>query len=129
LDPAAVEARFVELVRNSPVDEQPGLLVALGEPLGGLDPEEMSYFNTRGLLTAEAAKAVRARGVALLREVQERWPDSGAGQGAATVLFRVENLAVGKPAPDFEAVDIDGEAFKLSDFKGKVTVVDFWGFW
>jgi len=26
-------------------------------------------------------------------------------------------------------LDADGKAFKLSDYKGKVTVVDFWGFW
>jgi peroxiredoxin len=32
-------------------------------------------------------------------------------------------------APDFESVDQDGVAFKLSDYRGKVIVVDFWGFW
>ena len=31
--------------------------------------------------------------------------------------------------PDFDAVDVDGNAFKLSDYRGKVTVIDFWGFW
>ena len=37
--------------------------------------------------------------------------------------------AVGRMAPDFDAVDVDGNAFKLSDYRGKVTVIDFWGFW
>ena len=36
---------------------------------------------------------------------------------------------VDEPAPDFEAVDQDGVKFKLSDYRGKVTVVDFWGEW
>ena len=30
--------------------------------------------------------------------------------------------------PDFEATDVDGHAFHLSDYEGKVTVIDFWGF-
>ena len=38
-------------------------------------------------------------------------------------------LAVGKLAPDFEAKDADGVAFKLSDYRGKVVVLDFWGYW
>jgi cytochrome oxidase Cu insertion factor (SCO1/SenC/PrrC family) len=32
-------------------------------------------------------------------------------------------------APDFEAVDENGVKFKLSDYRGKVVVLDFWGFW
>ena len=41
----------------------------------------------------------------------------------------IRSLVVGKPVPDFETVDPDGNAFKLSDYRGKVTVIDFWGFW
>jgi len=35
----------------------------------------------------------------------------------------------GRPAPDFEAVDLDGKAFKLSDYRGKVVLIDFWATW
>ncbi len=38
-------------------------------------------------------------------------------------------LAIGKQAPDFTAKDADGVAFKLSDYRGKVVVLDFWGYW
>ena len=34
-----------------------------------------------------------------------------------------------KPAPDFTLKDINGKDVKLSDFKGKVVVVDFWATW
>lgn len=44
-------------------------------------------------------------------------------------LFELDFLQVGKTAPDFEATDEKGVKFKLSDFRGKVTVIDFWGFW
>ena len=40
-----------------------------------------------------------------------------------------ETLAVGKAAPDIEAEDLDGVNFKLSDYRGKVVVIDFWGDW
>ena len=38
-------------------------------------------------------------------------------------------LQVGFRAPDFEAVDLEGKRFKLSDYRGKVVALDFWGFW
>jgi hypothetical protein len=44
-------------------------------------------------------------------------------------LFELDFLQIGKTAPDFEATDEKGVKFKLSDFRGKVTVVDFWGYW
>jgi AhpC/TSA family len=42
---------------------------------------------------------------------------------------RVEGLAVGNLAPDIENEDLDGETFKLSDYRGKVVMLDFWGNW
>ena len=32
-------------------------------------------------------------------------------------------------APDFDAKTIDGHEFKLSDYRGKVVLLDFYGFW
>lgn len=42
----------------------------------------------------------------------------------AALRFRV-----GKVAPDIEGPDTDGVEFKLSDYRGKIVVVDFWGDW
>jgi hypothetical protein len=44
-------------------------------------------------------------------------------------LFVIENLKIGKVAPDIEGEDIDGVAFKLSEYRGKIVVLDFWGDW
>jgi hypothetical protein len=41
-------------------------------------------------------------------------------------LFEFRHLLVGKQAPDIEGVDQDGQRFKLSDYKGKVVLLDFW---
>ena len=36
---------------------------------------------------------------------------------------------VGKPAPPTRGTDADGVAFQLSDYRGKVVMLDFWGDW
>ena len=38
-------------------------------------------------------------------------------------------LEVGNLAPEIIGEDIDGKKFKLSDYRGKVVVLDFWGDW
>ncbi|MFM2082844.1 MAG: hypothetical protein RL380_1535 [Verrucomicrobiota bacterium] len=35
---------------------------------------------------------------------------------------------IGKPAPDFTAKDVDGKTVKLSDFKGKIVVLESYNF-
>ncbi len=37
--------------------------------------------------------------------------------------------AVGTMAPDITGPDTDGVEFKLSDYRGKVVMIDFWGNW
>ena len=51
------------------------------------------------------------------------------GKQAGSALFEIRNLVVGKPAPEIEGVDLDGVAFKLSDYHGKIVLLDFWGNW
>jgi len=47
----------------------------------------------------------------------------------AAPTFEKENLQLGMTAPDIVGEDVDGVAFKLSDYRGKVVVLDYWGFW
>ena len=44
-------------------------------------------------------------------------------------LYVLRNLSVGNAAPEIEGEDTDGKKFKLSDYKGKVVMLDFWGHW
>jgi thiol-disulfide isomerase/thioredoxin len=54
---------------------------------------------------------------------------AGAVAAALAGLKNLPNLAVGKTAPDIAGEDLDGKPFKLSDYKGKVVLVDFWASW
>jgi hypothetical protein len=48
---------------------------------------------------------------------------------AKGALFEMRHLSIGKPAPEITGEDTDGKKFKLSDYKGKVVLLDFWGNW
>jgi len=43
--------------------------------------------------------------------------------------FQKNRLQIGMEVPDIVGEDLDGIPFKLSDYRGKVVVIDFWGDW
>ena len=51
------------------------------------------------------------------------------GEAARANLHEIRDLAIGKVAPEIEGEDVDGKRFKLSEYRGKVVVLDFWGDW
>jgi hypothetical protein len=48
---------------------------------------------------------------------------------ARAELFELRFLVRGKPAPEIEGEDADSKPFKLSDYRGKVVLLGFWGNW
>jgi thiol-disulfide isomerase/thioredoxin len=50
----------------------------------------------------------------------------------ATLLVALSSLVLGqgeKPAPELELKDVKGRALRLSDYKGKVVLLNFWATW
>jgi hypothetical protein len=75
-----------------------------------------------------------AEAEALFERVAKEFADVKSYQGtladaAKGELFEIRFLAIGKVAPDIEGEDIDGKSLKLSDYRGKVVLLDFWGNW
>lgn len=66
---------------------------------------------------------------ALLERLLRDYKDTSYAKRAEGAMFVAKNLGIGQVAPDFEGTDENGEKFKLSDYRGKVVVLDFWGFW
>jgi hypothetical protein len=44
-------------------------------------------------------------------------------------LADIKNTPIGKVTPEIEGEDVDGKTFKISDYRGKVVLLDFWGHW
>jgi AhpC/TSA family len=71
----------------------------------------------------------------LFERVSEKYGDvkhprrGTLGEVARAQLFEDRHLVIGKVAPEISGEDQDGKQFKLSDYRGKVVVLDFWGNW
>jgi hypothetical protein len=67
--------------------------------------------------------------IAVFRRLGKEHAGTAAAARAEGYLYEIEHLQIGMVAPDFDAVDEKGVAWKLSDYRGKVVVIDFWGIW
>lgn len=87
-------------------------------------------------LAARPVDDLTGEAEALYRRVARDHPTlphgrTGAGLGAVAEgrAYRLRNLAVGRPAPEIEGVDVDGKPLRLSDHRGEVVVLTFSGIW
>jgi transposase InsO family protein len=59
-------------------------------------------------------------------------PDSENGEATTSEAVATNakiGFEVGNQAPEIIGEDVDGKKFKLSDYRGKVVLLDFWGDW
>ena len=68
--------------------------------------------------------------------VDARWQSFAEGnpfpeytEALQTEMNKLSTLAPGQPAPDFTLKDLNGQPVSLSQFKGKVVLLDFWASW
>jgi hypothetical protein len=92
---------------------------------------QQEFDRIRGLDRASAEKDVIALYEKVLREYAdvEGYRDDKLGDTAKNAMFEMQNLVVGKVAPEITGEDIDGVALTLSEHRGKVVLLDFWGHW
>jgi peroxiredoxin len=57
----------------------------------------------------------------------ELYPGHSILEYAKTEAYEMRHLAVGKKAPEIVGEDLDGKPMKLSDYRGKVVVLEFGG--
>ncbi|MGQ0614056.1 MAG: peroxiredoxin family protein [Planctomycetaceae bacterium] len=85
-----------------------------------------------GILLKESE---RPGALAALRKAQSEYADlplwlgRTVGEKAAGEIFELERLQVGLTAPEIEGTDQDGAPLRLSEYRGKVVFLDFWGDW
>jgi hypothetical protein len=117
--PAVAKSLRRMLEKSTQKDLKGQLSVLVAESLRG--EYEAAYRKNE----KEKAAKLATEAEALLTRAKE----FGVGQQAEDALFLLKNLSVGKVAPDIEGQDLDGKKFKLSEYRGKVVVLDFWAFW
>lgn len=116
-EPAAAALRTI-LAKNTDKSVQANGLAELAL-LVGLDES----FGAAGKAEAETLLARIEKDYA-----QDDFIGMKGAEFAAGARHEITHLCVGQVAPDFEVTDQDGVRFKLSDYRGRVVLLDFWGF-
>jgi cytochrome oxidase Cu insertion factor (SCO1/SenC/PrrC family) len=73
------------------------------------------------LFMSDSKKVAPAQGP-VAQANQPRAQNNPSGQPSS-------GLKINEKAPNIIGEDVDGKEFKLSDYHGKVVMLDFWGFW
>lgn len=120
-------ARYLEMAVDA---SQRNLVKIALEGERSMRPESLAALNhlqERGLDNVAAeSEALFERVIkdyADVRLEHSRLPE--AGTFAKRQLFKLRNLSIGKQALELEGTDVSGAALKLSDYRGKVVVLDF----
>jgi hypothetical protein len=112
-------ARSLRKASSSEVAEQATRLGAdYVKELLDSDPEKISQ------LAEKYCEQTVARFADIKRSDNKTLGDSARG-----ALFELRYLSTGKIAPEIVGEDVEGSKFKLSDYRGKVVLLDFWGHW
>ena len=62
-------------------------------------------------------------------DIKSKFPDNESIQAFATYMIKLKALSINSEAPNFELPTPDRKLIKLSDFKGKYVLLDFWASW
>ena len=87
-----------------------------------------ALFHQHKLLRRSKSEDNRARSGAVMDKLLGDFPNTSWAEKARTMRLS-EQTQVGAMAPDFEGKTIDGQGFRLSDYRGKVVLLNFFGFW
>lgn len=68
-------------------------------------------------------------GIGLALTACNAWNGSPTKTEATVSRTPTTGLSIGQQAPDITGVSLDGKNLKLSDYRGKVVVLDFWASW
>jgi peroxiredoxin len=65
----------------------------------------------------------------LFNQLSDKVRNTRAGQNYAQMISQLKAVAIGAIAPDFTQNDTIGKPVRLSDFRGKYLLIDFWASW
>lgn len=62
-------------------------------------------------------------------DIKSKYPNNKSVQAFVNRMMEIKPVSVGQQAPAFELPTPAGETIKLSDYKGKYVLLDFWASW
>ena len=87
-----------------------------------------AWFLLGQWLVEQDDEELKARGLELLDRAAAL-SETPAARDAEALAYELRNLVIGAVAPDFTGPTADGGTFTLSEHRGKIVVLDFFGFW
>ncbi|SMD07431.1 TlpA disulfide reductase family protein [Pedobacter nyackensis] len=88
-----------------------------------------SYFSFSALKDVSGSPLDVEKAEQLFSTLSASNKSSAAGQSFAKQIALAKKTSKGAIAPDFAQTDVNGKDVKLSDFKGKYVLLDFWASW
>ncbi|RYU92032.1 AhpC/TSA family protein [Mucilaginibacter terrigena] len=67
--------------------------------------------------------------VAYADDIKDDFKDNPSAQTFVRQMEAIKPVSIGHKAPEFTMATIDGKQVKLSDYKGKYLLLDFWASW
>ena len=111
-----------------PVEMERGYVqAALDEIPSGSKAHKMALSGAIGIFKRRNSPNFIHFGKQFVEAFQEK--DPFAAKSLADELKNAESFMIGGQAPDFTQQTPEGKDLSLSDFKGKVLLVDFWASW
>jgi hypothetical protein len=112
-----------------PEEEVDRIVDVLAEKCHRKDVVAEALYRSASYDKSSKRAGAAARADDLSKRLQKDYADTEYGKKVRGEETRAVGLKIGNVAPDFTTTDADGVSFKLSDYRGKVVVLDFWGFW
>ena len=109
-------------------EEAHALLVRIDKGSENIDVRATAVMTLATLTAKIGGEGSEAKVEALYDRLEKEFGETEAGMKARAKRMRGQT-EVGKVAPDFVGKTIDGFEFKLSEYRGKVVMLDFYGFW
>jgi hypothetical protein len=143
-DKGSREAIQTILDKNTHADVKAAACMALGnayhnaaELAGRLDDAQFAKRAEQALgkdtvadLKKTGEEAFNKKAEAMFERVVKEFPDAKDARGNKLgPIAKGQLLGPGREAPEIDGEDTDGKKFKLSDYRGKVVLLDFWGNW